>query len=311
MSPRSRKNRKGKKTMLLERNYVHGELQESPFKREFRYLFCCTLAAIVIAFNLKSFIQTGNLFPGGFSGVTLLITRSLEKYAHIRVAYSLIYLPLNAFPIYIGLRYLGRRFTFYSIYVTVLSSILTDLLPNMPITYDIFLICIFSGIIGGVATLLCLYAGASAGGTDFISIFMSDKKGIDVWNYIFLFNVVILVIAGVLFGIERALYSIIYQFCATQMINTLYNRYQRKTLLVISEKAEEVCRAVERATHHAATILEGEGSYTGDVRKLIYLVVSAEEVNRTVKTIKETDPASFINVLKTDQLIGNFHRLPR
>ena len=81
----------------------------------------------------------------------------------------------------------------------------------MTITYDTLLISIFGGILGSAAISICLINGASGGGTDFISIYFSEKKGIDAWNYIFLGNVVILTTAGILFGFDKALYSIIYQ----------------------------------------------------------------------------------------------------
>ena len=85
-----------------------------------------TLASAVMAFNLKSFVQTGGLFPGGFSGLTILIQQIAEKYLSIHIPYSALYLPLNLIPAYIGFRFIGKRFTMYSFYVVVLSGLLTD-----------------------------------------------------------------------------------------------------------------------------------------------------------------------------------------
>ena len=100
------------------------DTREKRIKREAMCFVCCTAGALVMAFNLKSFVNTGNLFPGGFAGVTLLILRSCEKYFGLILPYSAIYIPLNMIPIYIGIKYLGKRFTIYSIYVIVLSSIM-------------------------------------------------------------------------------------------------------------------------------------------------------------------------------------------
>ena len=208
---------------------------QNKLKAELICFSCCTLASAIMAFNLQSFVNTGGLFPGGFAGLTLLILRSLETYAGITLPYSAVYLPLNAVPIIIGIRFLGRKFTMYSIYVTVLTSILTDMIPQIPITYDILLICLFGGIINGAAISLCLVVGASGGGTDFISIFMSEKKGIDTYNYIFAANVVILALAGILFGWDKALYSIVYQFCTTQVIQRFFQRYNKTTLMIVTD----------------------------------------------------------------------------
>ena len=94
----------------------------------------------------------------------------------------------------------------------VLSGALTDILPGYAITYDTLLISIFGGLINGLVISLCLAVNATTGGTDFIAIFLSDRKGIDSWNMILGLNVVILAIAGVLFGWDKALYSIIFQY---------------------------------------------------------------------------------------------------
>ena len=97
-------------------------------------------------------------------------------------------------------KYIGKRFTLYSIIVILLSSIFVDILPSYVFTDDIMLVSLFGGLINGLAISLCLNVGTSTGGTDFISIFLSHQKGIDAWNYILLGNIVMLIAAGALFG---------------------------------------------------------------------------------------------------------------
>ena len=280
-------------------------------KSELLCLFCCTLASVIMAFNLQSFVNTGELFPGGFAGLTLLVLRSLTKFAGITLPYSAIYLPLNAVPIIIGLRFLGRKFTMYSIYVTVLTSVLTDLFPQIPITYDILLICLFGGIINGAAISLCLLVGASGGGTDFISIFMSERKGIDTYNYIFAANVVILTVAGLLFGWDKALYSIVYQYVSTQTLHLLYRNYQRMSFFIVTEKAQEGCDAIYAATHHGATIMQAEGSHEHRAKQVVYSVVSAADSKKAMKAVTDTDPEAFVNSFRTQEIHGHFYMKPK
>lgn len=78
---------------------------------------------------------------------------------------------LNIFPAYIAYRYIGKKFTIYSIVVIILSSVLVDVLPPYIFTEDILLISVFGGIINGFAISLCLNVGTTTGGTDFISIY--------------------------------------------------------------------------------------------------------------------------------------------
>ena len=270
-----------------------------------------TLAAGIFAFNLKSFIRTGNLIPGGFSGITVLIQQIGRQFFNVEIPYSLVYLPLNVIPAYIGLRYIGKKFTFESFYVVVLSSILTDIIPNITITYEPILIALFAGIVGGIASVICLTAGASGGGTDFISIFLSEKKGIDAWGYILAGNIVLLVIGGLLFDFDRALYSIIYQYVITTMLGTYYKRYQQDTLLVVTSKPQEVLEKIYELTHHDGTIITGEGGYSGENKKIIYSVIGRDQSDKVINAIKETDEGAFTNVIKTEQVNGRFYMTPK
>jgi len=277
---------------------------------ELKMIAMLTLGAVVFAFNMQSFVNTGGLFPGGFAGITLLITRSASEFLGVAIPYSMVYLPLNLVPAFIGFKFIGKRFTIMTFYMVALSSFLTDLLPDMTITSDTLLISIFGGILNGISVSLCLLAGASAGGTDFISIYFSEKKGIDTWNYIFMANVCILTLAGILFGFDAAMYSIIYQFCSTQIIQTLYKRYQKDTLLIITSKPQEVYELIRSMTHHDATMMEGVGMYEGAVRHILYSVVGRSQVDKLMQEIRVIDPKSFINVIQTEQLTGRFYKPP-
>lgn len=279
-------------------------------KWELKMLAMLTLGACVFAFNMQSFVNTGGLFPGGFAGITLLIRRSAAEFLGMNIPYSLVYLPLNLVPAFIGFKFIGKRFTIMSFYMVALSSFLTDLLPDMTITSDTLLISIFGGILNGASISICLLAGASAGGTDFISIYFSEKKGIDTWNYIFMANVCILTLAGILFGFDAAMYSIIYQFCSTQIIQTLYKRYQKDTMLIITAKPQEVYEQIRISTHHDATHIHGIGMYEGAERHILYSVVGRSQVERLMQEIREIDPKAFINVIQTEQLTGRFYKPP-
>ena len=164
----------------------------------FRRLALIVLASVVTAVNIQSFVNAGGLFPGGFNGLTLLIQRSAQQFAGIALPFTAINFALNAIPAVISYKFIGRWFTLYSCLAIVLSSVLTDLIPPMPLTNDILLVCIFGGIFNGLAISLCLLGGATSGGTDFISVALSERLGVDAWNYIFFGNCVMLVVAGLL-----------------------------------------------------------------------------------------------------------------
>ena len=123
-------------------------------------------------------------------------------------------------------------------------------------------------------------------------------------------NVVIIGIAGVLFGWDKALYSIIYQYASTQVLHTLYQKYQKKTLFIVTNRPKEICEVIKEMSHHGATILEGEGSYEGCTRDVVYSVISSAECKQVTRAVREVDPKAFINAMRTEELTGRFYQKP-
>lgn len=279
-------------------------------KEDIKRIVIVCIAAVIMALNIKSFVHTGGLYPGGATGLTLLIQRAGSLFFGVTVPYTVVNVILNAFPVYIGFRFIGKKFTLYSCLMIVLTSVLTDLLPGYVITYDTLLISIFGGLINGFVISLCLQMNATTGGTDFIAIFLSEKKGIDSWNVVLGLNVVILAAAGILFGWDKALYSIIFQYTSTQTLHILYKKYQQETLFIVTNKAEEVYKAIAVTTHHGATIIEGQGAYEDRERKIVYSVVSGAESKKVVRAVKEADPKAFVNRIRTEQITGKFYQKP-
>ncbi|WP_027728667.1 YitT family protein [Treponema sp. C6A8] len=267
-----------------------------------------SLAAALMAVNIKTFVHTGGLLPGGFTGITLLLQEIFMKFAGIKIPFTVFYWGLNLVPAIICFKYVGKWFTLLSIWMIILSGILTDLIPDITVvmTDDTILCSIFGGLLNGFAITLCLLAGATSGGTDFISIYVSEKTGRSIWNMILIFNVAVLGVFGLLFGWERALYSIVFQFATTQLLNALYKRYQKSTLFIISDHTDELIHVIRDVTGHDATLFTGIGCYKGAERKMLYTVISSDEEFKLVRSIKEADPGAFVNTLQTKMLKGNF-----
>ena len=152
---------------------------------------------------------------------------------------------------------------------------------------------------------------ATSGGTDFIAIYLSQKRGVETWNLVLGFNVIILVIAGFFFGWERALYSIIYQFVSTQTLHTLYRSYQKQTLFVVTDKAEAVCEAIHDACNHGATVFDAEGSFSHRHLKMVYSIISGADVKPTLTAIRAVDPEAFVNSIRTSEIRGHFYMKPK
>ena len=279
-------------------------------KEDGRRLLVITLAAVIMALNINTFVHTGGLYPGGVSGLTLLIQRSAQMFFGVSLPYTLINLLLNAGPIYIGFRFIGKKLTLYTIYMLIVSSVLTDVMPAHVVTQDVLLIAVFGGMINGTVISLCLLSNANTGGTDFIALYLSKRSGMDSFNVILGVNVVILSAAGILFGWDKAMYSIIFQFASTQVLHVLYRKYQQITLFIVTDFPADICRAITDVSRHGATVLHGEGAYEHTERAVVYSVVSAAEEKAVLAAIRRVDPKAFINLMRTQQIRGRFYQPP-
>ena len=268
------------------------------------------IASFLMALNVNTFVHAGDLFPAGVMGLTVFIQRVFSTYFGIELFYSPINILLNVVPVYIGFRYIGKKFTLLSLLMIVANSFLVDILPIRALTYDPLLIAVFGGVLNGIAIAMCLRADATSGGTDFIAIYLSQKKGMEGFNVVLYFNSALLLTAGFLFGWDKALYSIIFQFVSTQVLSTRYKRYKKDTLFVITDHPQEIAKLINTRTGHGATILDVTGSYQDTPRRMIYSVINAEELSVVLKEIERIDAKAFVNVMRTDRLMGRFYMRP-
>ena len=239
-----------------------------------------------------------------------MITRLADKYSFFCPSYSVLYIALNIPAVILVMKTVGKKFTIISLVDVVFTSLFVGILPKFHITNDFLLAAVFGGIINGFSNSLVLAADGSGGGIDFITIYAAKKYKKSFWNEAMLINATIIAIAALAFGLEAALYSIIYQFVCTQVINFADSRYKRSSLIIISEKSEEICNAVYRDFHHTVTIWQGVGGYTSSNRRVLYTVCGQYETNALVTKILSIDPKAFVNVTQSQKVIGNFHEKP-
>ena len=287
-----------------------------------------SLAALIMAVNYRTFADWGGLYPGGAAGLALLIQRLGQAILDAAgwkatVPFGPINLLVNAIPVWIGFRYIGKKFTLLSLYVIFLSGFLADLVPVEAIEAaipaedlirlksDPFLMSLFGGIVFGFGIALCLRCNATSGGTDFIAIYLSEKKGRETWNLVLAFNAVVLLCGGFKFGWTGALYSIIYQFVYLQVVHLMYRTYQYQTVMIVTTEPDKICKAIHLSTHHGSTVIDAKGGFTGEEKKVVFSVVAADDTPKVHSLCKSIDPSAFIDVMSTSRVIGRFYLRPR
>ena len=280
--------------------------------KKIRYVitFIAVLASsFFFFFSIKTFVQSAGLLSSGFTGVAILIDRIASLYGgSISTSFALI--ALNLPVAILCYKSISPKFTFFSCLQVLLTSTFLQILTFPPIFNDIILNVAFGGFIYGISVVFALKGNASTGGTDFIALYISNKKGKSIWSYVFIFNACILCIFGFIFGWLYAGYSILFQFISTKTIETFHHRYERLTLQITTQKAEEVMKAYVSTYRHGVSCVEAVGGYSHNKMCLLHTVISCYEESDIVHLIHQVDPKAIINVMRTENFYGGFYQAP-
>lgn len=267
------------------------------------------VSALLQTYVIQAFIRPANLLSSGFTGVAILIERIASLYGH-SFSTSLGMLVLNIPVAILCSRSISMRFTFYSMLQVILASFFLKVLHFEPLFNDVLLDVVFGGFLYGIAIAIALRGNASTGGTDFIALYVSNKTGRSIWEYVFAGNVVILCIFGYMFGWMNAGYSILFQFVSTKAISAFHHRYERVTLQITTTQAEPVIQAYIKYYRHGISCVDAVGGYSHKKMYLLHTVVSSYEVNDIVHLIRAVDPHVIVNMLKTENFYGGFYQAP-
>lgn len=278
--------------------------------------FRLTLSLLTVAFSafiqvyiMQVFMEPCNLISGGFTGVSLLINKTLALF-DIYFPVSLGILLLNAPAAILCYKHVSKRFTFLSCIQFSLVSLFLEIFHFTPFFDDLTLNVLFGGLLWGFSISLALRTGASTGGTDFIAQYISNKINKGIWEYVFAFNCIMLLIFGTIFGWIHAGYSIIFQFLSTKAISSLYQRYNQVTLEIVTEDPDPVIDAFMAVVRHGMSVFEGYGGYSHHKIYVCKAVVSAYEVRDAVENIRKVDPKVIVNTYHTANFYGNWHQKP-
>ena len=162
-----------------------------------RSRFIITLVSVVIAaflqaYVLNVFIQPTNLLSSGFTGVAILIEKITSLFG-FSFPISLGMILLNLPVAILCYKSISPKFTFFSLLEVFLASFFLNFTHYPPLFDDILLNIVFGGFAYGLLTVIALKGNASTGGTDFIALYVSNRKGKAIWGYVFIFNAIILI----------------------------------------------------------------------------------------------------------------------
>lgn len=263
-------------------------------------LFLITSGSLICALAINGILIPHKFLSGGFVGTTLII-----HYLFPFLPVAGLYFVLNIPVYFLGWKYIGQRFFWYSVAGMVIFSLAVLWKPFIIPVHDKMLAAIFAGILSGAGAGIILKSFGSAGGMDILSIILLKRFSIRLGTSILVLNVLILAFAAHVFSMEDALYTLIFLFVSTQVLNVVvYGLSQRKAVYIISSQWEKIHRGIMDTIQRGVTIIGGRGGYTGQDIQMVFTVVSHQELPRLKKLVDGIDSQAFVVVSDTLEVMG-------
>jgi uncharacterized membrane-anchored protein YitT (DUF2179 family) len=256
--------------------------------------------SLICALAINGILIPHGFLSGGFVGMTLMI-HYLFPFLPVAGLYFILNIPVY----FLGWKYIGRRFFMYSVAGMVIFSLAVLWEPFIIPVHDKMLAAIFAGVLSGAGGGIILKSLGSAGGMDILSIILFKRFSIRLGSSILFLNSLILSFAAYFFSIEEALYTLIFLFVSTQLLNVvMYGLSQRKAVHIISPHWEKIYRGIMETIQRGVTIIGGQGGYTGKDVQMVFTVISHQELPRLKNLINDIDPQAFVVVSDTLEVMG-------
>ncbi|WP_096155166.1 MULTISPECIES: YitT family protein [Bacillus] len=266
------------------------------------------IGAFLNAIAMNFFLIPADVYASGFTGVAQLAFRISEDYLPFTVSTGLTLLVLNIPVTILAWKKVGRSFTVYSFLSVFLMSLFLEIVPIYKFNDDILLNAVFGGVIAAVGVGLTLKWGASTGGLDIIAMILSRMKDKPVGIYFFALNSVIILTAGLIFGWEKALYTLVALYASTRVIDAIHTRHEKLTAMIITKKGQDLKDAIHEKMVRGITSVPAKGAYSGEEKEMLMIVVTRYELYDLERIIKDVDENAFTNIVQTTGIFGFFRR---
>ena len=249
-------------------------------------------------------IPVNNIGAGGALGLSLVV----NKLTGIKI--GTVQFLLNVPLFYIGYRYIGRKFVILTGVVISISSFLINNLPKIitPVNLgDSLVAAIFCGIISGLAMCCLLVAGASTGGTDITGKFISKKMDFNLPTVFLIQDITVYTIVWIFFDIKYVMYALVMSFVRNQTmrgVQKFFSAYIQCT--IICRNPEVMVELINNTLHRGSTIMDVEGGYSHEEKRMIIVVIQQNEMYQLRKLVAKNCPEAFITVSAVNTIVGNF-----
>ena len=259
------------------------------------------IGAACAAFSIECFLIPNTILDGGVTGISMMINYTSG------IALSILIVVINIPFFIIGFNALGKRFLFRGVFSTVAFALFLEVFKGVDtVTNSELLAVVFGGVLLGVGVGLVLRYGGCLDGTEIAAMLLSRKVGVSTGGIIFMINIFIYLTAGLLFGWDRALLSLLTYFITFKIIDLVEEGMnQARAAMIITEHAEELADAIYAKLGRTCTFINAEGLVSGSGKTVPYCVITRVEVNELKRIIKDSDVSAFVTISEVSEILGN------
>ena len=263
-------------------------------------LFLITGGAILFSIGVKCFAMPMGLISGGIFGTGMLIF-----YATDLVSPSFWYMVLNI-PLFImGWIFLSRRFFFYTLYGFIVTTVVSQFITYEYHFADPIVAAVAAGMICGAGLGMIIRSRGSDGGTTIIAIILHQKYNLRMGEVNFGYNLIMFMLSFTILDPNKIMYSLILVFLSSSVMDyfaSLFNN--RKMVLVVTEKHEEIAAEVMNKMRRGVTYLTGRGAFSGKEKFIIMTVIHNHQVKRLEELVFKHDQNAFVIIENTFNVLG-------
>ncbi|MCF6136803.1 YitT family protein [Pseudalkalibacillus berkeleyi] len=274
---------------------------------ELKKITIILLGAVLGAVSLNYFLIPANVYASGFTGIAQLLA-SVLKETPIPASTGILLFVLNIPVAILGWVKVGKAFTIYSFFSVAATTFFLEVIPIKVISEDILLNAVFGGVIAAIGIGFTLKWGASTGGMDIVAMVLSRMKDRPIGIYFFSLNAFIILTAGLLYGWEKSLYTLVTLYVTSRVIDVIHTRHEKLTAMIITKKGKEVQQAIHDRMVRGITKIPAKGGFTDEDKDLLIIVVTRYELYDLENTIKSVDPHAFTNIVNTTGIFGFFRQ---
>lgn len=273
-------------------------------------LFVLVIYAFLYSLALNVFWRNGNIYAGGITGASQIITTILEKITSSAVPISVVYYALNVPLFILGWFLVDRKFVLFTVIGVTFASFAIQITPMLELTKDPIICAIFGGALSGYSLGFALKNGLSTGGMDIILLSLRKVTGRSVGNISMIINGIIVLTAGFIFGWPHAFYSVLSIFVAAKATDLVYVKHKKVQVMIITQHPMEVSTQLQEKLIRGITVISyAIGAYTKQERAVLITVITNHEMEILKEIMKEADPNAFVSVSRDVEILSEFKEL--